>query len=45
MKKNNTAQKSALEIEQLSKALEKTLRNLLKEAIEDIVDNDEESQK
>ena len=48
MKKNNTAQKSALEIEQLSKALregtEKTLRNLLKEAIEDIVDNDEESQ-
>jgi hypothetical protein len=47
-KKNNTAQKSALEIEQLSKALregtEKTLRNLLKEAIEDIVDNDEESQ-
>jgi len=47
MKKNNTAQKSALEIEQLSKALkegtEKTLRNLLKEAIEDIVDNDDES--
>lgn len=47
MKKNNTAQKSALEIEQLSKALkegtEKTLRNLLKEAIEDIVDNDDDS--
>jgi hypothetical protein len=47
-KKNNTAQKSALEIEQLSKALkegtEKTLRNLLMEAIEDIVDKDEKSQ-
>jgi hypothetical protein len=46
MKKNNTAQKAALEVEQLSKALkegtEKTLRNLLKEAIEDIVNDDEE---
>ena len=45
-KKNNTAQKSALEIEQLSKALregtEKTLRNLVKEAIEDIVKDDDE---
>ena len=45
MKKNNTAQKTALEVEKISKALkegtEKTLKNLIKEAIEDIVDTDE----
>lgn len=46
MKKDNTAQKTALEVEKISKALkegtEKTLKNLIKEAIEDIVDTDEE---
>ena len=46
MKKDNTAQKTALEVEQLSMALkegtEKTLRNLLKEAIEDIVNDDDD---
>ena len=49
MKKNNTAQKTTLDVERISKALkegtEKTLRNLIKEAIEDVVDNDEEDVK
>ena len=46
MKKNNTAQKTALDVERISKALkegtEKTLRNLIKEAIENVVGDDEE---
>ena len=46
-KKNNTAQKTALDVEQFSKALkegtEKTLRNLLKEAIEDIVKDEDDT--
>ena len=49
MKKNNTAQKTALDVERISKALkegtEKTLRDLLKEAIEDIVNDDEKEPK
>ena len=48
-KKNNTAQKTALEVEQITKALkegtEKTLRNLLKEAIEDVVNDNDEPEK
>ena len=46
MKKNNTAQKTALKATEISNALregtEKTLRNLIREAIEDMVDSETE---
>jgi len=48
MKKNNTAQKTALEVEKIQNALregtEKTLRNLIKEALDDVISDDSEEE-
>lgn len=49
MKKNNTAQKSLLNAEKISKALkenaEKTLKNIFNEAITDMIEKDEDEEK
>ena len=46
MKKNNTAQKTALEVGKITKALkegtEKTLQSLIKEALDDVINADDE---